>query len=309
MAVTMDRLLAMEAFVRTVDTGSMSRAAAQLGIANASVTSLMRKLEAHLGVTLLQRSTRYVRMTEEGARYYERCRSILDQIGEAEAALSERERGVVRLETPIAVGHLVLGPALAKFAALHPELRVVTTLSNEVDNLIKRGVDVAIRMQGVESGELVARLIYRARYVLCAAPGFLQQRGEPASPQEIVPRQCLGFSGSPSGDLRIWHFCRGEERHAVRPEGNLFFNSTDALLQASAHGAGLIYVLDVLAEPACRRGDLVRLLPDWGTDEQTFYAVYLRTRFTPPKVRALVDFLASHFGATPDAAPVPIRAR
>jgi LysR family transcriptional regulator for bpeEF and oprC len=305
----MDRLLAMEAFVRTVDSGSMSRAATQLGIANASVTMLMRKLEAHLGATLLQRSTRYVRVTEEGARYYECCRSILEQIGEAEAALSERERGVVRLETPIAVGHLVLGPALAKFAAQHPDLRVVTTLNNEVDSLIKRGVDVAIRMHAVESGELIARLIYRARYVLCAAPNFLQEHGEPASPAEIQPRRCLGFSGSPSGDLRIWNFRRGEERQAVRPEGNLFFNSTDALLQAAAHGAGLIYVLDVLAEHACRRGELVRLLPDWETDEQTFYAVHLRTRFTPPKVRALVDFLASHFGTASDPAPIPIRPR
>lgn len=305
----MDRLLAMEAFVRTVDTGSMSRAAAQLGIANASVTSLMSKLEGHLGVTLLQRSTRYVRLTEEGARYYERCRTILDQISEAEAGLSERERGVVRLESPIAVGHLVLGPALARFAALHPELRVVTTLNNEVDNLIKRGVDIAIRMQAVESGELVARLIYRARYVLCAAPGFLQRHGEPATPREIAPRQCLGFAGAPSGDLRIWHFRQGEERHEVRPEGNLYFNSTDALLQAAAHGAGLIYVLDVLAEPACRRGDLVQLLPEWETDEQTFYAVYLRTRYTPPKVRALVEFLAAQFGAAPDSGPVPIRPR
>jgi LysR family transcriptional regulator for bpeEF and oprC len=305
----MDRLLAMEAFVRTVDSGSMSRAAAQLGIANASVTMLMRKLEAHLGATLLQRSTRYVRVTEEGARYYECCRSILEQIGEAEAALSERERGVVRLETPIAVGHLVLGPALAKFAAQHPDLRVVTTLNNEVDSLIKRGVDVAIRMHAVESGELIARLIYRARYVLCAAPNFLQEHGEPASPAEIQPRRCLGFSGSPSGDLRIWNFRRGEERQAVRLEGNFFFNSTDALLQAAAHGAGLIYVLDVLAEHACRRGELVRLLPDWETDEQTFYAVYLRTRFTPPKVRALVDFLASHFCTASDPAPIPIRPR
>lgn len=305
----MDRLLAMEAFVRTVDTGSMSRAAAQLGIANASVTALTRRLEAHLGVTLLQRSSRYIRVTEEGARYYERCRAILEQISEADAELGGQERGVVRLESPIALGHLVLGPALAKFSSLHPELRVATTLRNEVGDLIKRGVDVAIRMEGVESGDLVARLIYRARYGLYASPGYLQRNGEPASPAEILPRQCLGFSGSPSGDLRIWHFSRGEERHEVRPDGNLFFNSTDALLQAASHGAGLIYVLDVLAEGACRRGELVRLLPDWETDQQTFYAVYRHTRFTPPKVRALVDFLASHFGVQGDNAPVPIRGR
>jgi LysR family transcriptional regulator for bpeEF and oprC len=305
----MDRLLAMAAFVRTVDTGSMSRAAAQLGIANASVTTLTRKLEAHLGVTLLQRSTRYIRLTEEGARYYERCRSILEQIAEADSSMSGSERGIVRLETPIALGHLVLGPALAKFSSQHPDLRVATTLNNEVGDLIKRGVDVAIRMEAVESGELVARLIYRARYGLYAAPGYLQRHGEPASPSEIVPKQCLGFAGSPSGDLRIWHFGRGDERHEIRPDGNLFFNSTDALLQAASHGAGLTYVLDVLAEGAYRRGELVRLLPDWETDQQTFYAVHPRMRFTPPKIRVLVDFLVSHFGVKTDSTPVPIRTR
>jgi len=308
----MDRLLAMEAFVKTVDTGSMSRAAALLGIANASVTSLIRKLEAHLGTILLQRSTRYVRLTDEGAAYYERCRSILEQIDEAEAALAAQERsprGVLRLETPIAVGHLILGPALAEFGRLYPNLRVITSLNNEVDNLIKRGIDVAIRMEAVESGDLVARLIYRARYLCCAAPGFLEAHGAPSHPRDLDPRHCLGFAGSPSGDLRIWHFRRGEERHAVTPEGNLFFNSTDALMQAAAHGAGLIYVLDVLAEQYCRRGALVPLLPDWETDDQTFFAVYLKTGFTPPKVRAFVDFLASHFATPADHAPVPIRAR
>ncbi|HYZ30980.1 MAG TPA: LysR family transcriptional regulator [Crenalkalicoccus sp.] len=304
----MDRLLAMEAFVRTVDTGSMSRAAEQLGIANASVTILIRKLEAHLGVTLLQRSTRYVRLSDEGTGYYERCRSILDQIREAEATVADRElgpRGMLRLETPIAVGHLVLGPALAEFSRRYPNLRVITSLNNEVDNLIKRGIDVAIRMEAVESGDLVARLIYRARYIACAARAFLEAHGRPSHPQEIDPKHCLGFAGSPSGDLRIWHFRRGEERQDVTPA----FNSTDALMQAAVHGAGLIYVLDVLAEQHCRGGELARVLPDWETDGQTFFAVYTKTGFTPPKIRAFVDFLASHFAVPADHAPVPIRAR
>ena len=135
----MDRLLAMEAFVRVVETGSMSEAATQLGIANASVTNLIRRLETQLGVTLLQRSTRSMRLTDEGARYHERCRAILDQIAEADASVADREtgpRGTVRLESPIAVGHLVLGPALAAFGRRHPNLRVVTTLNNEVASLV-----------------------------------------------------------------------------------------------------------------------------------------------------------------------------
>jgi LysR family transcriptional regulator, regulator for bpeEF and oprC len=164
-------------------------------------------------------------------------------------------------------------------------------------------------MDAVESGDLVARLIYRARHVLCAAPGFLEAHGRPADPQEIDPKRCLGFASNPGGELRVWRFRRGEAQHAITPDGNLFFNSTDALMQAAAHGGGLIYVLDVLAEQYCRRGELVRLLPEWETDDQTFFAVYMKTSFTPPKVRAFVEFLASLFTAPADQAPVPIRAR
>ncbi|PZW50906.1 LysR family transcriptional regulator [Humitalea rosea] len=308
----MDRLLAMEAFVKTVDAGSMSGAATQMGIANASVTTLIRNLEAHLGITLLHRSTRYVRLSDEGTCYYERCRSILQQIDQAEAGVVDRElgpRGVLRLETPIAVGHLIIGPALAEFSRRHPNLRVITSLNNEVENLIKRGMDVAIRIDAVESGDLVAKLIYRARHMLCASPGFLAARGAPAGPDGIDPKQCLGFADYPSGELRLWRFRKDGTQHVISPDGTLFFNSTDALMQAAMHGAGLVYVLDVLVEQYLRRGDLVHLLPEWETDDQSFFAVYVKTSFTPPKVRAFVDFLATLFPTAPDHLPVPIRAR
>ncbi len=308
----MDRLLAMQAFVKTVDAGSMSRAAAQLGIANASVTTLVRHLEAHLGVTLLQRSTRYVRVTDEGAAYYASARAILEQIEASEAALAERGqalRGVLRLESPIAFGHLILGPALAEFSRRHPQLRIITSLNNEAGSLIQRGIDVAIRMDAVESGDLVARLLYRDHHVACAAPAFLAEHGMPAEPGDIDPRRCIGFAGYPGGEIHEWCFRRDGAEHRVKPDGPLFFNSTDALMQAAARGAGMIYVLDVLAEQYIRRGELVRLLPDWQTDDRSFFAAYPKTSFTPPKVRAFVDFMATVFPAPQDSRPVPVRAR
>jgi LysR family transcriptional regulator for bpeEF and oprC len=306
----MDRLRAMEAFVKTVETGALSSAAQHLGLANASVTTLIRRLEEELGVTLLQRSTRHIRLTEQGATYYARCRAILEQVAEADAAVAapgDGPSGVLRLETPIAVGHLLLGPALAAFSRLHPRLRVVTTLNNEVGNLIKRGVDVAIRMQEVESAELVARLIYRAPYGCYAAPGFLAEHGTPGHPRDLPPRQCLGLVGGSAGRLRVWAFRGTGEEVEITPDGSLFFNSTDALVQAAAHGAGFIYVLDVLAAQAERRGELVRLFRDWRTEEQTFYAAYVKSAFTPEKVRAVVGFLAEHFAAPRDTPPVPVR--
>lgn len=296
----MDRLRAMEVYVKTVEAGSLSGAAAQLGMANASVTTLLRSLEKHLGVTLLQRSTRYARLTDEGASYYQRCKFILAQVEEAEASVSEARhglQGVLRLVTPIAVGHLIIGPALAEFTRRHPGLRVVTSLDNEVENLIMRGIDVAIRMDEVEDGDLVARPVFSTRYVLCAGPGFIAAHGEPADPRGIEPRRCLGFADHPGGGAQPWRFRRGAEEVVVRPEGSLSFNSSDALMESAARDAGLIYVLDVLAARHVRRGELVRLLPDWETDTKRFLAAYPKTSFTPAKVRAFVAFLPGAFAA------------
>ncbi len=297
----MDRFRAMEVYVKTVEAGSLSRAAAQLGIANASVTTLLRGLEKHLGATLLQRSTRYVRLTDEGAAYYQRCKAILAQVEEAEASVAEARhglRGVLRVEAPIAVGHLIIGPALAEFTRRHPGLRVAASLNNQVENLIKRGIDVAIRMDEVEDGDLVARPVFSTRYVLCAAPGFLAAHGgEPTDPRAIEPRHCLGFADHPGGGAHPWRFRRGAEEVTVRPDGSLLFNSSDALMESATRGAGLIYVLDVLVARYVRRGELVRLLPGWETDTKHFLAAYPKTSFTPAKVRAFVAFLPDAFAA------------
>jgi LysR family transcriptional regulator, regulator for bpeEF and oprC len=311
----MDRLRAMEVFVKIVEAGSLSGAAKQLHIPNASVTTLLRQLEARLGVVLVQRSTRHVHITEEGVAYYERCKTILAQIGEAELTLGGSPpvlRGVLQVEMPIAFGQLMLGPALADFAVQHPELKVIVNLTNEVANLIKRGIDVAVRIDEVEAGDLVARSVYRSPHVLCAAPAFLVARGTPRHPREINPKSCLGFMSHPDGVLRHWQFRFGDERHTVVPEGNLFFNSTDALMQTAARGAGMIYVLEILARRYCARGDLVPILADWRTESQTFYATYPKTRFTPARVRAFIDFLLSLFPTQEREQadrPVPIRSR
>lgn len=301
----MDRLRAMEVFVKAVEAGSLSGAATQLDIANASVTTMLHHLEAHLGVTLLHRSTRHIRLTEDGAAYYERCKAILGAIDEAESNFGTGGlKGVLRLEAPIAFGHLIIAPFLARFAEQHPELRVVISLNNVVDSLVRRGIDVAIRFDEVDTGDLVARPLYHGHHVLCAAPGFPQ----PQHPREIDARRCLGFAEQPSGAVRPWRFRRGEESIELVPDANLFFNSSDALMQTAARGAGLVYVLDVLADQYLRRGELVRLLPEWETDGQSFYAIYPKTRFTPPKVHAIIEFLSGLFPSElMPRGPVPIR--
>ena len=306
----LDRLWAMEVFVKVVEAHSLSRAAMQLDLANASVTACIRNLEAHLGVTLLQRNTRHLHLTDEGETFYNHCRSILAQVDAAEAAVvpsPARLKGTLRLEVPIAVGHLFIGPAMVEFAAEHPDLQVFVSLSNVVDSLIRRGVDLAIRMDEVDDGDLIARWVFEARHVLCASAAFLRRYGTPNHPRDIDPRRCLGFKASLASKIREWTFHREGDSHELHPTGNLCFNSTDALLQAAVSGGGMIYVLEVLARDYLQRGELVPLLPEWLTAKQTFYAVYPQSRFIPPKVRALVEFLGRVFQEPPksDSVLVP----
>jgi LysR family transcriptional regulator for bpeEF and oprC len=294
-APRIDRLWAMQVFARVVEAGSLSRAAAQLNLANASVTTCIRNLETHLGVALLQRNTRHVAPTEEGLRYYASCRDILALVEQAEehaGAGARRLAGTLRVELPIAVGHLIIGPALADFAAANPELKIMIGLTNGTEDLIRRGVDVAIRMDRIEDDDLIARRIYETRHVLCAAPAFLRRHGAPAHPQDLDPARCLGFAPGPSAQARRWCFRRGEDSVEFAPEGNLAFNSSDALLRTAARGAGFVYVLDVLAQSYLRSGQLAVVLPDWETATQTFYAVYPASRFVPPRVKRFVEFVA-----------------
>ena len=291
----MDRLWAMEVFVKVVEAGSLSRAATHLDLANASVTSCIRNLETHIGATLLQRSTRHISLTEEGTRFYARCRDILAMVDEAEADASPAEaalRGVLRVEMPIALGHLLIGPALTDFAAEHPKLQIVVNLTNSVDDLIRRAVDIAIRIDDVQDADLVARRIYETQHVLCAAPDFIERHGPPDAPEALDPARCIGLSMTLTGKSRPWLFERDGERRIVAPAGNLAFNSSDALLRSAARGGGFVYVLDILARDYLRRGELQAVLPDWSTAKQSFFAVYPPSRYVPKRVKLFVAFVA-----------------
>lgn len=296
----------MEVFVAAAEAGSLSAAAARLGLSNATATAQLQALETHLHATLLHRSTRHLRLTPEGETFLARARTILSAMAEAEAEVAvDAARGVLRLQVPIAIGHLILAPALSAFAATHPGLRIVTILGNDVDSLARRGIDVAIRMDEVETGDLVARPIYRSTHVVCASPGFLSRHGAPGHPAAIDPAQCLAWVADGVAPPRQWRFQRGEETARIDPAGGLAFNSSDALLSAAAEGAGFCYVLGLLAHAHLRDGRLLPVLEDWATEEQVFYVAYPKARFTAPKVRAFADFAARAFPDHLRAAPAP----
>lgn len=300
----------MEIFVKVVEVNSLSGAATQLNLANASVTTSIRSLEQHLGVTLLRRSTRHVSLTDDGAVFYDHCRLILNQVAEAETVILSNGphlRGTLRVELPIALGHLILGPALLDFARQHPDLKVMVALTNDASNLVRRGVDVAIRMDEVDDADLVARWLYEAQHVVCASPGFLGASRIPAHPTELDLGTCLGLIPPLLHDVRPWQFNRGSEAYSFVPASNLVFNSSDALLRTASRHGGFIYVLDVLAHDYVATGALTTILDDWQTARKTFYVVYPQSRRIAPKVRLFVDFLTSLFVVQPqpDSALIP----
>jgi LysR family transcriptional regulator for bpeEF and oprC len=289
----MDKLWAMEVFVRVMECGSFSRAAESLNLANATITSSLRNLETHLGVVLIQRNTRHLRLTEEGEIFLPKCKEILKSVAQIESEVNVHATeisGMLRVESPFAIGQNILCPKLPELHRRYPNLSIAVNLTNEPHSMIERATDVAIRMGRVEDADLVARPIYEARYIICGAPSFVTELGS-VSPSELDPHLCMGLLKDNYQTPNLWTLTRQSEEVVIRPQGALSFNNTAALIQAAMSKMGLIYVLDIFVADAISQGKLVQIFPEWETSVCTFHAVTVKSRFASPKIRAFIDFM------------------
>lgn len=287
-----DKLWAMEVFVRVAECGSFSRAAESLDLANATVTTCVRNLEKHLNVTLIHRDTRRLRLTEEGQLYLPRARELLQSIAQTEDEVRTRMgalRGWLHVETPISLGHALLCPALPAFARRYPDISAAVTLTNQPHHMIERAIDVAIRMDHVEDADLVAKPIYESPYILCCAPDLARRL--PPHPGQLDPRLCLGILPEERYHPNPWQLVNGDERVDLRPQGPLHFNSSDAVLSAAEGGVGLACTLDIFANRKLDSGSLVQVFPQWQLPKKTFFLVTPKTRVNSVKVRAFTEFL------------------
>jgi DNA-binding transcriptional LysR family regulator len=299
----MDRLSAMEAFVRVVEAGSFVAAADRLGISTSSLSRLVADLEQHLGTRLLHRTTRRLSLTESGQAYYERCVTLLADLAEAEAVAGQsavQARGTVRLTCSYSMAEQMVAPAIAAFAERHPAVKFELIVSDRIADLVEEGFDLAIRVGSVGSERLVARRLGSMRLVLCAAPGYLEQRAPPAIPEDLARHNALTYAYSATP--RLWRFTDSAGTvHDVRVTGNLHANSGDALRAAAIAGLGILYEPDFLLDSALRAGQLVRLLPGYTGAEGDIWAVYPSRRHLSMKVRLFVDHIATAFGAAAGA--------
>lgn len=294
----MDKLHAMQVFARVAESGSFSRTAERLGLSPGSVTMAVRNLEALLGVRLLTRTTRRVSLTDDGRAYLDRCVRLLAEIDETEAALRQTRsepQGRLRVEMPTGLGHLYVTPALPAFAARYPKVRVVLTMSDRFVDLAEEDVDVILRVGELQDSPMVARHLYDARFVACAAPGYLERRGMPASPAELASHNCLGYFSSSLGRSARWHFERDGVSHVFEPAGSLHVDNPEALVDLAMAGAGVVCMLETGVAAAIRAGRLIPILPDWQTPTLPISVLYWPSRHLSARVRVFVEFLAELF--------------
>lgn len=294
----MDRIQAVRLYVRVVDLGSFSKAAAELGIGQPAATKQVARLEAQLGARLLHRTTHGVTPTEIGALYYEKCRLIAHHVEEAEsvaALLQSQLQGGLRISTSVAFGRRTLAPLVMRFMKLNPQLQVDLSCDDRYVNLVEQGIDVAIRMGRLADSTLGSRYLGLNPWVVVASADYLEHHGRPATPQDLQSHRALVYS-SVQGDAR-WQFTgpRGEAvSMAVR--GPLRSNNLSTLLLAAREGLGVAALPCYVAEDSIASGAVLPLLDGWALPAQEIHAVYPSPRMVPVKVTQFIEWLRGQFG-------------
>ncbi|MFP2238471.1 DNA-binding transcriptional regulator YafC [Pseudescherichia vulneris] len=282
-------------FIAVVESGSFSRAAEQLGQANSAVSRAVKKLESKLGVSLLNRTTRQLSLTEEGERYFRRMQGVLQEMAAAENELMETRhtpRGLLRIDaaTPVILHYLM--PLIKPFRERYPEITLSLVSSETFINLIERKVDVAIRVGTLTDSSLRARPLFASYRKIIASPDYLERFGTPETVDDLKQHLCLGFTEPAL--LNTWPLaCCDGQLHEVT--SGISSNSGETLKQLCLSGNGIACLSDYMVDKEIARGEFVELLADKRLPvEMPFSAVYYSDRAVSTRIRAFIDFLSEH---------------
>lgn len=291
-----------------VESGSFTRAGELLGLSASGVSRAVSRLEARIGVRLLDRTTRALRLTSEGARLYELATPHLAGLEEAANATSGAAamvQGSLRASlNPIFARH-VLAPRLAELTARHPQLDVTIVQHPDVGDLITEGVDVAVRFGPQPPSSMSSRLLLETRVLTVAAPAYLERHGRPVVPGELAGHDCIQYLDPRNGRPFEWEFHRGSEILPVATAGRLTMTDVDTMVAACLAGAGIAQVLELGIEPLLASGALLELFPDWPGETFPLYAIRPSRRLPPAKVEVFLDFCAEISRETVEAAGAP----
>ncbi|TLX62287.1 LysR family transcriptional regulator [Stutzerimonas nosocomialis] len=297
----MDRFDAMQAFARVVETGSFTKAAETLHMSKTSVTQLIQQLEARLRVRLLNRTTRKVNVTADGAAYYERVVRLLADMDDAETSLSSAStapRGRLRVDVPSPFARMILVPALPAFHARYPDIQFDMGVSDRRVDLIGENVDCVVRGGEITDQSLVARHVGDLRLGVYAAPSYLERAGRPLHPRELedTHHRIVGFLWARSGKVFPYAMHGQGERVEVLGRYVLAVDDGNAYLAAGLAGLGILWLPDYMAREHLARDELAPLFEDWQLDPMPMYVAYPPNRHVSAKLRVFIDWIVELMG-------------
>ncbi len=282
-------------FAKVVETESLTKAGRLLGLPKSTISRRVSRLEEHLGAQLLYRSTRAVTVTQDGALFFQYCLRSMGVLRDGERALQSQQRhpqGVVRIAIPYVLGQSLIGPLLADFLKLYPDVRLVSVLSDDAVSLLRGGFDVALSIGPLPDSDLVAVKLGTTECGAFGAPGYFERKGMPQNHIEL-PRFDLLAAGTIDRRQR-WALRKGSEEVTVEYLPKLVCNDLILLRQAAISELGIANLPAFLCKGDLAQGQLVEVLPGWQTDDMSFYALFVDPKAVPVRVRTLVDYLVEH---------------
>ena len=282
-----------------IESGSFARAAEIMGLTPSGISRAVARLEARIGVRLIDRTTRSLALTEEGRRFYERVRPCLDGIEEAAidtASAAGQPRGHLRVNIDPFFSRLVLAGKLGSFLAAHPDLTIDMITRDQVGDLVGDGIDVAVRFGEPVNVALMARKLAEIPVLTVAAPAYLEAHGRPKHPDDLTGHICIQFRDPTTGRPYEWEFRRGDAVLEVATRGRMMISDSGTLLAECLAGSGIAQVLDVGVTDLLATGQLINLFPDWNGETFPLYGLYPSRHQPTAKVRAFIDFVRAIAG-------------
>ncbi|NDJ57531.1 LysR family transcriptional regulator [Enterobacteriaceae bacterium 4M9] len=294
----MDRIQAMQIFIRVAEAGSFVRAAETLSLPSSTVTSSIKSLEKYLQVRLLNRTTRRVSLTPEGLQYLSKCREILALIEYTESSLTDtvrRPQGRLRIDMPSGIAHYIVMPNLKDFYRRYPDVYLMIGVSDRQVDLVQEGVDCVIRTGELINSRLVARPLGHFRWVTCASPDYLREYGIPQSPEDLAQHRAIHYFSAQTRRTNELRFVNGSETLSVSVSGQAAVNETGLYIKMCLEGFGLAQLADSVISEHLQRGALVEVLADWQPPSVPVALLYPHHRFHSPAVRAFADWIGELF--------------
>ena len=290
----MDVMHSMAVFKRVVEAKSFSAVARETNMSQSTVSKHIASLEERLDTKLLNRSTRSLKLTEAGKEYYQHCIRILNDFQEAEASIGKGKidpTGTLRISTSAAFGRTYILPFLNEFLSTYPDIKIDLMFGDKYTDLVKEGIDLAIRIGPLEDSSLIAKKIGSSPRIVVASPEYLVKHGRPKKPADLIKHSCLFYSLQKSPDL--WYFNSTQEGdESIRVNGRVKASSPDAVCDATLEGLGISILGEWYVREHIKKGRLIKILPDFKPTAYDIHAVYPERRFVPQKVKRMIEFIA-----------------